>query len=199
MIDGGLATNLRVIGALGTRSVRQTFRRPQLIAPIVVFPTALLAIQTGGAGHAVDLPGFPHVDSFLAFMLAGAMVQATLLAGNTGGMALAMDIEMGFTDRLLAAPISRFSMVAGRLAGIAVLGAMSAIWFMAIGLIFGGTIEAGVPGALLISSSSPRRRWPSAASAPRSRSRAAGPASSRASSRWSSWSSSSPTPSSPPT
>ena len=61
---------------------------------------------------AVDLPGFPEVDGFLDFMLAGAMIQSTLLAGNSGGIALAVDIEMGFTDRLLAAPISRFAIVA---------------------------------------------------------------------------------------
>ncbi len=54
-----LAANLRVIGALGARAVKQTFRRPQLIAPIIVFPSLLLAIQTGGAGRGVDLPGFP--------------------------------------------------------------------------------------------------------------------------------------------
>ena len=81
-------------------------------------------------------------------MLAGAMVQSTLLAGNSGGIALAVDIEMGFTDRLLAAPISRFAIVLGRLAGTAVLGAFSAVWFLAIGLIFGATIDEGVPGAL---------------------------------------------------
>ena len=45
-----LALNARVVRALGMRSIRQTFRRPQLIAPIVVFPTLLLAVQTGGAG-----------------------------------------------------------------------------------------------------------------------------------------------------
>ena len=49
-------------------------------------------------------------------MLAGAMIQATLLAGNSGGIALAVDIEMGFTDRLFAAPIPRFAIVLGRLA-----------------------------------------------------------------------------------
>ena len=47
-----LAANLPGVGALGLRSVRQTFRRPQLIAPIIVFPTLLLAIHTGGAGGA---------------------------------------------------------------------------------------------------------------------------------------------------
>ena len=145
-----LAANLRVIGALGARSVKQTLRRPQLLAPIIVFPSLLLAIQTGGAGRAVDLPGFPQVHGFLDFMLAGALIQSTLLAANSGGIALAVDIEMGFTDRLLAAPIARFSMVLGRLAGTAVLGALSALWFIAIGLIFGARIEQGVPGALLM-------------------------------------------------
>jgi ABC-2 type transport system permease protein len=142
--------DLRVIGALGARSVKQTFRRPQLFAPIIIFPSLLLAIQTAGAGRAVDLPGFPPVDSFLDFMLAGAMIQSTMLAGNSGGIALAVDIEMGFTDRLLAAPISRFAMVLGRLAGTAALSALAAIWFLAVGLIFGAHIEEGIPGALLM-------------------------------------------------
>ena len=145
---GPLAANLQVVGALGLRSVRQTFRRTQLMAPIIVFPTLLLAIQTGGAGSAIDLPGFPPVDSFLQFMLAGAMMQSLMLAGNSGGIAFAVDIEMGFTDRLFAAPISRFTIVLGRLAGTAALGAISAVWFLLIGLLFGAPIETGLPGAL---------------------------------------------------
>jgi ABC-type multidrug transport system, permease component len=148
-----LRANLRVIGALGLRAVKQTFRRPQLMAPIVVFPTLLLAIQVGGAGSAIHLHvggvSFPHVDSFLQFMLAGAMMQSLMLAGNSGGIALAVDIEMGFTDRLFASPISRFSIVLGRLAGTAALGALSAVWFLVIGLIFGVPIEEGIAGALV--------------------------------------------------
>jgi len=144
-----LAKNLRVVRALGLRSVKQTFRRPQLMAPILVFPTLLLAIQTGGAGGAVNLPGFPPVDSFLQFMLAGAMMQSLMLAGNSGGIALAVDIEMGFTDRLFAAPIPRYTIVLGRLAGTATLGLLSALWFLAIGLAFGATIEGGVLGAAI--------------------------------------------------
>jgi ABC-2 type transport system permease protein len=144
-----LATNLRVVRALGLRSIRQTFRRPQLISPIVVFPTLLLAVQTGGAAGALGLPGFPPVQSFLQFMLAGAMMQSLMLAGNSGGIALAVDIEMGFTDRLFAAPIPRFAIVLGRLAGTAALGLFASLWFLAIGLVFGAEIESGIPGALL--------------------------------------------------
>jgi ABC-2 type transport system permease protein len=83
-------------------------------------------------------------------MLAGGMLQSTLLAGNSGGIAMAIDIEMGFTDRLLAAPISRFSIVLGRLAGTLVIGALAAVWFLAIGVIFGAGIAEGVPGAILV-------------------------------------------------
>jgi len=144
-----LATNARVVQALGMRSIRQTFRRPQLMAPIVVFPTILLAIQTGGAGAAIHLEGFPEVQSFLQFMLAGAMMQSLMLAGNSGGIALAVDIEMGFTDRLFSAPIPRFAIVLGRLAGTAALGLFASLWFLAIGLVFGAEIESGVAGALI--------------------------------------------------
>jgi len=144
-----LAKSARVVRALGARSIRQTFRRPQLLAPIVVFPTLLLAIQTGGAGASIELPGFPPVQSFLQFMLAGSMMQSMMLAGNSGGIAFAVDIEMGFTDRLFAAPIPRFAIVLGRLAGTAALGLFASLWFLAIGLIFGAEIEGGVPGALL--------------------------------------------------
>jgi ABC-type multidrug transport system permease subunit len=144
-----LATTMRVVRALGARSIRQTFRRPQLISPIVVFPTLLLAIQTGGAGAGVELPGFPPVQSFLQFMLAGSMMQSMMLAGNSGGIAFAVDIEMGFTDRLFAAPIPRFAIVLGRLAGTAALGLFAAVWFLAIGLVFGAEIEGGILGAVL--------------------------------------------------
>lgn len=144
-----VAMNLRVVRALGWRSVKQTFRRPQLLAPIIVFPTLLLAVQTGGAGQAVNLPGFPPVQSFLQFMLAGAIVQSAILAGNSGAIALAIEIETGFTDRLLSAPIARFTIVLGRLAGTCALALLGTLWFFAIGLAFGAHIEGGVGGALV--------------------------------------------------
>ncbi len=146
----GFRANLRVVGQLGRRSIRQTFRRPQLAAPLVVFPTILLAIQTAGAGRAVDLPQFPEVNGFLDFMLAGAMMQACMLAGNTGAIALALDIEMGFDDRLLAAPVSRYSLLLGRLMGTAVMGLLIAAWFIVIGLIFGVQFQSGILGVAWI-------------------------------------------------
>ena len=128
----------------------QTLRRPQLLAPLIVFPTALLAIQTAGAGRAVNLPGFPEVPNFLSFMLAGSIVQAVMFTGNSGAIAFAIDMEMRFTDRLYAAPIARSSVVLGRLAATATIGAIIAVYFIVLGLIFGASFHEGVPAVIWI-------------------------------------------------
>lgn len=142
--------NGRVVAALGRRSLKQALRRPQFLAPILMFPSLFLAVNTGGAGAAVDLPGFPDVNGFLDFELGAAMVQSTLLAGLSGGIALALDIEIGFTDRLFAAPIPRYTVVLGRFAATAALGLLTVVWFLLVGIIFGAKIESGLPGVALL-------------------------------------------------
>jgi ABC-2 type transport system permease protein len=149
-VTARLASEARAVGVLSRRSIRQAFRRPQFLAPILVFPTLFLAVNTGGAGRAIDLPQFPHVHGFLDFQLAGAMTQSTMLAGVSAGIALALDIEIGFIDRLIVSPVSRASIVIGRLSATAVLGAISGLWFLTIGLIFGAHIKGGVVGFILV-------------------------------------------------
>jgi ABC-2 type transport system permease protein len=146
----GLIANARVVSALSRRSLKQAFRRPQFLAPILIFPTLFLAVNVGGAGRATEIPAFPDVAGFLDFELAGAIVQSTMLAAVSGGIALALDIESGFMDRLIASPISRASIVVGRLASTAAMGVLAGVWFISIGLIFGAEVQGGVPGALLV-------------------------------------------------
>ena len=146
----GLIANARVVNALGMRSIKQAFRRPQFLAPILVFPSLFLAVNVGGAGRATDIPAFPDVAGFLDFELAGAIVQSTMLSAVSGGIALALDIESGFMDRLIASPISRAAIVVGRLASTAVMGVLAGVWFVSLGLIFGAEIQGGIPGALLV-------------------------------------------------
>jgi ABC-2 type transport system permease protein len=141
---------LRVLGALARRGIAQTFRRPQFLAPILIFPTLFLAANVGGAGRATELPQFPDVHGFLDFQMPAAMLQAALLTGVSTGIAIALDIEVGFVDRLFAAPIRRASFVLGRLATTGVLGLIAAAWFFAIGLIFGAHVQGGVPGVLIV-------------------------------------------------
>src|SRR5581483_5437768 len=88
--------------ALARRALRGAARRPQFLAPLVIFPSLFLAINTGGLHRSTDLPGFPHVSGFFDFQLAGAMTQSLLLGGVSAGIATALEIEGGFFDRLVA-------------------------------------------------------------------------------------------------
>ena len=141
---------IRATIALARRALRNTLRRPQFLAPLVIFPTLFLAVNVGGLQRTTNLPGFPQVDGFLDFQLAAAMTQSLLLGGVSSGIAMALEIEGGFFDRLVASPIPRLSIVLGRLLATAVLACMQILWFVALGLIFGAEIQGGVLGVVLV-------------------------------------------------
>src|SRR3954463_1809598 len=141
---------IRAAVALARRALRTTLRRPQFLAPLVIFPSLFLAINTGGLHRSTDLPGFPHVGGFLDFQLAAAMTQSLLLGGVAQGIGTALEIESGFFDRLVASPIPRVSIVLGRILAGSAIAAGQVAWFLALGLVFGVTIHGGVPGALLV-------------------------------------------------
>jgi ABC-2 type transport system permease protein len=136
--------------ALARRALRNSFRRPQFLAPLVIFPSLFLAVNVGGLQSTTELPEFQEVNGFLDFQLAAAITQSILLGGVTSGIAVALEIEGGFFDRLAASPVPRGALVAGRLIAAAVLAVGQALWFIVIGLLFGAEIVAGVPGALLV-------------------------------------------------
>jgi ABC-2 type transport system permease protein len=142
MIEG------RVVAALGRRALSVQFRRAQLLMPTFVLPLMLLAVIASGTSAAQGLRGFPDVASYLAFVVPGTIIQGTILAGLTAGIAMASDIEFGFFDRLLAAPVHRSSLVLGRLAGTLALSLLQTTFFLVVSLLFGASYPGGVPGAL---------------------------------------------------
>ena len=137
--------------ALARRALRNSFRRPQFLAPLVIFPSMFLAVNVGGLEQATRLPGFEQgADGMLDFQLAAAITQSILLGGVGAGIAVGLEIQLGFFDRLVAAPIPRVAIVIGRLGATAIITVLQVLWFLAIGLIFGAEIDSGIPGVLLI-------------------------------------------------
>jgi ABC-2 type transport system permease protein len=144
------APSARVVLALAGRALRNAVRRPQFLMPLVLFPSLFLAVNVGGLHRTTNLPGFPHVHSFLDFQLAGAMTQSLLLGGVSVGIASALEIELGFFDRLVASPIPRVSIILGRLVAAWVTSAAQITYFIALGLIFGAHIAGGVAGVAVV-------------------------------------------------
>lgn len=139
---------MSAVSALSTRAVLALWRQPATVVPSMIFPLFFVALGTASFGRAITLPGFPRVQSFLDFALAGAIVQGVLFGSITGATALATDIEEGFFDRLLVAPTARSSILLGRLAGAMVFGAVQTTVFIVLLLPFGLHLAAGVSGAV---------------------------------------------------
>jgi ABC-2 type transport system permease protein len=144
------ADAVRQFVALSRRSTLAIFRQPALVGPSLIFPLFFAALGSSSFSRAISLPGFPKVDSYLQFTLAGTVTQGVLFGSVTGAAALATDIQDGFFDRLLAAPTSRTSILFGRLAGSSLFGALQALIFLLALLPFGVTVQAGLLGYVSI-------------------------------------------------
>ena len=135
---------------LSRRSIVALIRQPQTWAPALIFPLLLSAVYSAQFGRAISQPGFPAVDSFLDFLLPAAILQAVAFNATNGGADLAHDIETGFYDRLIASPVSRVSIIVGRLAGSAAFAFIQAVVLLAIFLGFGARVKGGLGGAFVV-------------------------------------------------
>ncbi len=136
--------------AMSRRAIMALVRQPSLVVPSLIFPLFFAALGTSAFSRATSVPGFPEVDSYLDFALAGAIVQGVLFGSTVGATALATDIENGFFDRLLSSPTNRASIIVGRMAGGMAYGALQVVVFVLVLLPFGLTIKAGFAGVVAL-------------------------------------------------
>lgn len=131
---------------LSRRSVLNTFRQPISFVPALTFPLMFLAINSAALNEAIHLPGFPPVESYLQFMIATTIIQGALFGSVAAGADMARDIEGGFFDRLYLAPISRSSVLVGRVAGAWTFSFVQAWLFFGVAHLFGLNVEGGFVG-----------------------------------------------------
>jgi ABC-2 type transport system permease protein len=136
--------------ALARRSIVSVARQPAIFLPAVFFPLFIAAVNSSAMGRAINLPGFPPVDSFWQFLLPATMVQGVLFGGIIAGSDVALDIQDGFFDRLVASPVSRTSILLGRLSGASVLGAVQAVIFITVFRLFGAHVDGGLPAVVVL-------------------------------------------------
>ena len=136
--------------AMSKRSILALARQPALVIPSLIFPLFFAALGTASFSRATRIPGFPEVDSYLDFALAGAIVQGILFGSTVGATALATDIENGFFDRLLSTPTTRTGILVGRFAGGMVYGVFQTAFFVLILLPFGLSVKSGPLGVVFL-------------------------------------------------
>jgi ABC-2 type transport system permease protein len=134
---------------LGRRSVREIARYPEATIPALFIPLFFLAVNVGQVSKTFpDTTPFLHGQGYVAFQLPVSLMFEVATASS--GLALVSEIDLGYFDKLLAAPIRRSSIIFGRLAADLVRGLLGSTVVLLAGLALGAHMEAGVLGALVL-------------------------------------------------
>ena len=96
------------------RNLKIWITQPVLVIPPLFISLFLFLVFGAAFGEVTDLPGFP-ADDYKAFIVAFILVQAVVFSGSDAGFAMFTDLLSGYFDKLLLAPINRFSILFGSL------------------------------------------------------------------------------------
>jgi ABC-2 type transport system permease protein len=119
-----------------------------VIAPL--FISGLLFILFGSMfERTISLGGFGTED-YKAFLVAWIIVQVVVFSGTDSGFALLMDIMSGYFDKLLLAPINRFSILFGTLMVAGTRALMQSLVIVGLALAVGVEFETGVLAMLAL-------------------------------------------------
>lgn len=150
VVDAPGGRFLDVAGMLARRSLRAIRRLPAAFIPSLVMPVFLTISFSGAYGGFVrdGGPGFPTHDP-LSWFVPQAAVQAAAFGGMGIAFGAIRDLESGFFDRLIMAPISPWGLLVGPLSAGAVRAMVPVALVTAVGLL-GGMEVPGGPAAFVM-------------------------------------------------
>jgi ABC-2 type transport system permease protein len=137
------------IKLLGGRAIRETIRYPEATIPTLFIPLFFLAVNVGQVSETFpSTTPFLNGQGYVAFQLPVSLIFAVATA--TSGLALVTEIDNGYFDKLLVAPIHRAAIVYGRLVADFARGIGGATLVLLAGIAFGAHVEAGILGAIVL-------------------------------------------------
>lgn len=132
---------------LWERDVTRFFRdKPRVIGGLVP-PVVFWLLIGSGLGTAVRVPGAPEGLSFLQYFYAGTLVLIVLFTSIFATISIIEDRREGFLQSVLVAPVSRASIVLGKVMGSATVGLAQGVAFLLLASAAG--LHPGIQGYLL--------------------------------------------------
>ncbi len=139
---------MKVLLLLTRRAVREAVRTPEATVPLLFIPVFFLLINLGQLGKQFEGAPFLNGQSYAAFQLPVSMIFAVIGIGS--GLALVSEIESGYFDKFLVAPIPRLTIILGRLGADFLRNLVTASVVLAIGFLLGVRMATGVLGAVVL-------------------------------------------------
>ena len=134
---------------LARRAVREVWRIPAATIPALFIPVFFLAVNLGQVNKIFPTSTpFLHNQHYVAFQIPVSLVFA--VSSATSGLAMVTDIDIGYLDKLMTAPIRRTAIVWGRLAADLARGVAVSVIVLVVGYAFGARVKSGVPGIIFL-------------------------------------------------
>jgi len=132
------------------RDLRARIRMPVFIFMTLFQPILWLVLFTqifkalGGSGGIIS-----GGISYTQYFAPGVVVMSVLFGSAFSGFGMLIDIDTGVLAKMMATPVTRVSIITGRVIATVAVGVIQAIIVFIVAAIMGVHFETGVPGILL--------------------------------------------------
>ena len=125
-------------------------RQPIYVAFTLIQPIIWLFLFGQLFKQVTELPGFGQGVNYVTYLAPAVVVMSALFGAGWGGMGILEDLNGGVIDRFLISPVSRGSLIAGRLIVQGVATIVQAATILILGALAGAEYRQAVLGALIL-------------------------------------------------
>lgn len=135
-----LAKELKALLAIAVREIVKVLKSPMYLVANLVVPVIFMGLVGGNLAQnmAGDLP-----FDFLPFVLVGMVVNTCLMTTVQGMCALVEERDLNLTQQLFVAPISRYSIILGRMLGASFTSVFGLAGLLLTALVMGINVTSG--------------------------------------------------------
>lgn len=132
----GSLINLTAIYVLWLREMKRFSRAKSRIVGTIAIPLFFLTFLGFGFTN-MRVPGMPEGVEYMDFLVPGIIGMSMLFTSMFAGLSVLWDREFGFLKEIMVAPVSRVSIVLGRIAGGATTALIQGIMILVISIAIG--------------------------------------------------------------
>jgi ABC-2 type transport system permease protein len=132
------------------RHFKAFVRQPMYLAFTLIQPIVWLFLFGQLFKRVTDLPGFGQGVDYVTYLAPAIVVMSALFGAGWGGMGILEDLNGGVIDRFLISPVSRSSLIAGRLIVQTLATLIQVLIILVLGALAGARYHQVVMGALVL-------------------------------------------------
>jgi ABC-2 type transport system permease protein len=128
--------NKTAVYVLWVREMKRFWRAKSRVIGALAMPLFFLAFL-GLGFRRMSIPGLAGEVDYIRFLVPGIVGMSILFSSTFGGLSVLWDREFGFLKEIMVAPVSRVSIVLGRIAGGATTALIQAVLILGISHVMG--------------------------------------------------------------